>query len=236
MTIRGILFDKDGTLLDFEATWAGLYRDLASDLAGGDAARAAAMLAAGGVDAATGRMGAGSVLGAGTTTDIVRLWFPELAGTGFTAMVGRIDAVFARHGAVGSVPVEGMAETLAGLAAAGYAMGVATNDATEAARAAISGLGAGSHLPFVFGYDAVARPKPAPDIVHAFAASIGADPAEIAVVGDNRADLEMARAAGAGLAIGVLTGNSPAAELEPIADVVLPSIRELPAFLAARRG
>ena len=28
---RGILFDKDGTLLDFEATWAPLFRGLASD-------------------------------------------------------------------------------------------------------------------------------------------------------------------------------------------------------------
>ena len=48
--IAAILFDKDGTLLDFEATWGPLYRVLAVDLAGGDAARATAMLAAGGLD------------------------------------------------------------------------------------------------------------------------------------------------------------------------------------------
>ena len=32
---RGILFDKDGTLLDFEATWAPLFRALTLELADG---------------------------------------------------------------------------------------------------------------------------------------------------------------------------------------------------------
>ena len=45
MTIRGILFDKDGTLLDFEATWAPLYQRLALELAGDDTARARELLA-----------------------------------------------------------------------------------------------------------------------------------------------------------------------------------------------
>ena len=48
MTVRAILFDKDGTLLDFEATWGALFEALALDLAGGDEKRAAAMLLAGG--------------------------------------------------------------------------------------------------------------------------------------------------------------------------------------------
>ena len=72
------------------------------------------------------------------------------------------------------------------------------------------------------------HPKPAPDIVLAFAAATGVDPSDIAVVGDNRYDMEMARAAGAGAAIGVLTGNSGEDDLAAYADVVLPSIRELP--------
>jgi phosphoglycolate phosphatase len=47
------------------------------------------------------------------------------------------------------------------------------------------------------------------------------------VVGDHLADLAMARAAGAGLAIAVLTGGCPAAALEAEADLVLPSIADL---------
>lgn len=234
-TMRAILFDKDGTILDFEATWGPLYRTLALDLAGGDPARATAMLIAGGLDEETGRMRSGSVLGAGTTADIVRLWYPELAGEAFDAVSARIDASFRAHGQHASVLVPGAAEVLAELAAMGIAMGVATNDATDAAMAAMAAVGLDGYLPYVFGYDSVPHPKPAPDIVLAFAAATGIDPSDIAVVGDNRYDMEMARAAGAGAAIGVLTGNSGADDLAAYADVVLPSIRELPGWLAARK-
>jgi len=233
--MRGILFDKDGTLLDFEATWGSLYRALALDLAGDDAARATAMLVAGGLDEETGRIRSGSVLGAGTTADIVRLWYPELAGEAFEAVAARIDTSFRVHGGHASVLVPGAAEVLAVLDGMSIVMGVATNDATEAAIAAIAGVGLDAYLPYVFGYDSVPHAKPAPDIVLAFAAATGIDPSDIAVVGDNRYDMEMARAAGAGAAIGVLTGNSDERDLAAFADVVLPSIRELPAWLATRK-
>lgn len=230
---RGILFDKDGTLLDFEATWAPLFRVLALELAEGDPVAARALLLAGGLDPLSGRMAAGSVLGAGTTHDIVRLWFPSLDGEPFRAMTARIDARFHAHGASRSVAVPDLIETLQTLDRAGYAMGVATNDTTEAARAALRGVSADRYLPHVFGYDSVARPKPAPDIVHAFAAAIAATPAEVVVIGDNLHDIAMGRAAGAGATLGVLTGNSSREHLAARADAVLASIRDLPGWLAA---
>ena len=39
--IRGVLFDKDGTLFDFQGTWGSWAQGLFLDLSGGDAARAA---------------------------------------------------------------------------------------------------------------------------------------------------------------------------------------------------
>ena len=235
MTVRAILFDKDGTLLDFEATWGALFEALALDLAGGDEKRAAAMLLAGGYDEETGRIRSGSALGAGTTVDIVRLWYPELAGEAFDAVVRRIDDAFAVHGRHGSVLLPGVEEVLAEIADMDISMGVATNDATATAVEALAALGIDRYLPNVYGYDSVPHPKPAPDIVFAFAAATGVDPSDIAVVGDNRYDIDMARAAGAGIAIGVLTGNSSAADLVAHADIVLASIRDLPAWLAGRR-
>ena len=64
--MRGILFDKDGTLLDFHASWSHLYRELCLELADGDSDRAAAMLVAGGMDPESGRVSAGSPLAAAT--------------------------------------------------------------------------------------------------------------------------------------------------------------------------
>ena len=233
--MRGILFDKDGTLIDFHASWSGVYRELGLELAGGDAEGAATMLAAGGMDPESGRVQAGSVLAAGNTIDIARLFFPELGGAELEKMVARIDAIFFENGIKCSVPVPGLAETLATLAGTGIAMGVATSDGTAAAKAALAALGIAKHLPHVYGYDSVARPKPAPDMVHAFAAAIGVPAETIVVIGDNTHDLKMARSAGAGAAIGVLSGTGTAAELAPLADCLLDSIADLPGWLAARR-
>ena len=54
----------------------------------------------------------------------------------------------------------------------------------------------------------------------------------IAVVGHSLHDLDMARAAGAGLTVGVLTGASPRETLAPHADHVIASIVELDSLLA----
>src|SRR5665213_4385197 len=77
--MRGILFDKDGTLLDFEATWTPVLTRLALEVAEGDAARAAALLDAGGLDPVTRRFRAGSAIGAGTTRTIASLWHPAVS-------------------------------------------------------------------------------------------------------------------------------------------------------------
>ena len=51
--IRGILFDKDGTLTDFNATWAAVARKMALRAASGDAAHADRLLDLSGFDAAS---------------------------------------------------------------------------------------------------------------------------------------------------------------------------------------
>jgi phosphoglycolate phosphatase len=58
-------------------------------------------------------------------------------------------------------------------------------------------------------------------------ATLGVAADRTAVVGDAPADLRMARAAGAGRVIAVLTGVGDRAILEPLADVVLDSIEDL---------
>jgi len=69
--------------------------------------------------------------------------------------------------------------------------------------------------------------KPAPDMVFALCRATGVAPAQCVVVGDSAADLQMGRAAGAGLVVGVLSGVSSAEVLKPYADGVIASVAEL---------
>jgi phosphoglycolate phosphatase len=86
-------------------------------------------------------------------------------------------------------------------------------------------------LDFVAGFDAGHGQKPQPGMALAFAHAIAQPAAHIAVVGDTVADLQMGRAAGAGACIGVLSGISDRARLEPWADLVIDDIAALEAVL-----
>src|SRR4051812_17013453 len=72
--IRGVLFDKDGTLFDFHRTWMPVYQALASQVAGGPGERADRLLELGGLDPLTGRIHPESILGAGTPAQLAELW------------------------------------------------------------------------------------------------------------------------------------------------------------------
>ena len=53
------------------------------------------------------------------------------------------------------------------------------------------------------------------------------------VIGDTTADLKMARAAGVGLVVGVLSGVSASQDLIHYADVLIESVDELHAYVEA---
>ncbi len=232
--IRGILFDKDGTLVDFEATWTAVAERLALVASNGDAAEAARLLDLGGFDAESRSFRANSVIASGTNADVVALWYPELTREERTARTAEFDAVTAEEGARAAVPVAGIAEAIAKLRDTGYRLGLATNDSTRGAEQTLLALGLAHSFDAIYGYDAVAVPKPAPDVLHAFADMTGLKPAQLAMVGDNRHDLETGRAGGAGLVVGVLSGTGTAETLKQLADVVIGSVADLPALLEGR--
>lgn len=233
--IKGILFDKDGTLVDFQKTWFAIGDLMALEAAGGDRAKADALMAEAGYDFDAHCFKADSVFAAGTNADIVALWYPAADAEMRKAMTKGFDTFTAEQGAAHSVPLPGSQDALADLHRAGFRLGVATNDSTGGAEKTLLALGVAQMFDAAYGYDAVANPKPAPDAIHAFCDLTGLRPSQLAMVGDNRHDLEMARAGGAGLAVGVLSGTGTRETLTPLADVILDSIADLPGYLARGR-
>lgn len=232
--IRGILFDKDGTLVDFDRTWFQVGDMLALEAAGGDRIRADLLMAQAGYDFANKHFIADSVFAAGTNADVVALWYPDLEPKVRQELVQRFNGITAVNGAAKAVAIGGVKDALTTLHRSGYRMGVATNDSTAGAQQTILMLGIAGMFVAAFGYDAVARPKPAPDTVQAFCDLTGLRPEEVAMVGDNGHDIEMAHNAGCGLSIGVLSGTGTRETFQRArADAVIGSVADLPALLAA---
>lgn len=228
--ITAVLFDKDGTLLDFDATWGPVYRQAASIAARGEPADTERFLLASGFDPATGKPAAGSLLAAGNTEEIAEVWIAVGADFGLEDLTEKLDRLFVDR-MHDSEPLPGIREAVDLLRARDYELGVASSDSEAAIRAFLAGTGLESRFSFVTGYDTGHGPKPEPGMVHGFAEAIDHPASRIAVIGDNMHDIDMARAAGAGLTIGVLTGTSLRQDLEPHADVVLDSAADLPGFL-----
>jgi phosphoglycolate phosphatase len=232
MTIKGVLFDKDGTLIDVTGTWVPAYRQVLAEIfADHDAAEIEAKFVAAGYDPATGAFKAGSVLAQGTTRDIIEVWWPGLDAANVAEKMKLLDIDYRDLGLKHLKPLMPLRPILEELRAMGFRLGVATNDTAASAALHMGALDAAQLFDVILGADSVARPKPFGDMIHAFADAVGLKARDVAMVGDNPHDMETAHDAGAGLAIGVLSGNSAADHLAPLADHVIADIAELPALL-----
>jgi len=237
MTIRAILFDKDGTLIDFAATWVPVVKALAVEFAAGHQPTAEELLAIAGYDPARDSFRGGSVWAGGTSRDLVAAWRPGATPAEVDEATRFVDDFCKAHASDSAVPVADLGPLFRELRADGLKLGIATNDSEYTARATARRLGVDHLFDRILGYDSVVNAKPAPDMVLDFCAALSLAPETVAVVGDNVHDIDMARAAGAGLAIGVLTGNSSRDELAPHADHVIGSVADLPRLLVhIRKG
>ncbi|MCB1358502.1 MAG: HAD family hydrolase [Maritimibacter sp.] len=222
-----VLFDKDGTLFDFNATWVAWVEAMLARWSAGDAGLADRLAMALDFDRAARVFRPGSVVIAGTPDDVAAAVAPVL-GAAPGDLVARLNAEAAAAPMAEAVP---LAPLLSGLAGAGLRLGVATNDGEAPARAHLARSGVEGLFAFIAGSDSGHGGKPAPGMLLAFAAAVGIDPERIVMVGDSTHDLRAGRAAGM-QTIGVLTGLAAAETLAPFADAVLPDIGHLPDWLA----
>ncbi|WP_407049302.1 HAD family hydrolase [Methyloraptor flagellatus] len=230
--VRGVLFDKDGTLIDYEASWAPINRTCAALAARGDAALGDRLLIAGGYDPETDRFRAGSPFAAGTAREIAEALIAGGAAWEPEPLTVALDTVF-REASTSVVPVTDLAGLFAALSARGLRLGIASSDNEASIRRFAAAQGIDGHLDYVAGYDSGQGVKPGPGMALGFLAATGLAAEAIAVVGDNLHDMHMGRSAGAGFLVGVLTGTGGRDVLAAEADVVLDSIAELPRWLAS---
>lgn len=231
-SIAAVLFDKDGTLLGYDASWGPVNRELASIAAKGDPVLADRLLSACGMDPVTGHVVPDSLLAAGNTAEIAAGLVAAGSPCDVVELTQRLDRLFT-EAADKSVPVTDL-KGFARLKARGYKLGIASSDNENSIRQTAIRFGFENDIDFVAGYDSGYGTKPQPGMVLGFCQAIGISPDRVAVVGDNNHDLHMAKNAGAGLRVAVLTGTGSRESLGADAHYCFDDITGLEALLPER--
>ncbi len=146
MKIQGILFDKDGTLIDVNGTWVPIYRRLLMDLFATGEQGAHALMEKAGYDLATGQFRSGSILAAGTTRQLIDVWWPGLDEAGAAEKIRILDHDYAPLVRQSLMPLMPLEPIFTELRAMGMKLGVATNDSHISATNHMSHIGVIEHF------------------------------------------------------------------------------------------
>ena len=223
----GIVFDKDGTLFDFHATWAAWVRAVLENETGGDQHRLGQLADVLGFDLDGNRFRKTSIVIASTAREIAQAALPYTDAPSVDALLARMNALAEGAPQVAAATLAPLLDRLRG---AGLSLGVATNDAEAPARAHLRAEGVEARFDFIAGFDSGFGGKPDAGQLLAFCAATGALPDRCIMVGDSTHDLDAGRAAGM-TCVAVLTGVADRHDLAPHADVVLASVADLPDWL-----
>jgi phosphoglycolate phosphatase-like HAD superfamily hydrolase len=226
-----VIFDKDGTLIDFGSMWSGWALALADGLrrASGRSVDAPlyAML---GYDPDRHLVIPGGGLAATPMARLRERTRDVLIGAGLTDDAADRSLASAWHApdpVQSAHPLADLGALLGGLRASGRRVAVATSDDREPSVRTLAALGVADLIDALVCADDGIPVKPAPDMVAHLCAVTGIGSGRTAVVGDSPADLAMGRSAGVALVVGVLTGVGGRDDLAPLADLVIASVAEL---------
>lgn len=217
--IQAVLFDKDGTLLDFTGMW-GFWTDcVLNDFRERLAAREMHIDAAdipliwGTFHDEQGRMNGYDVRGPlamGTMDEVyaVLTWHGYRAGLSWAeAKIMVRDCLAHAEEAMEihrpAYPLPGVREFLEQCRNQGVVLGVVTADDTHSAVKHLHWMGLNAFFDVIIGTDLVDRGKPFPDMVLLASEKLGIPASQVVVIGDTDGDMEMARAAGAAYKIGI---------------------------------
>jgi phosphoglycolate phosphatase len=235
-----VIFDKDGTLIDFEYAWGrqtveaverlvetvkgdnrlrqDLYRSLGYDPQGHRTA-------------ATGPLATASIGKLCTIAAVV------LYQHGFDWDEAEAHSRGPFEAGLTSIPLTELVRPTADLKSlfgdlrqANVRIAVVTTDDRSPTQETMALLGIADQLDFLACGDDQIPLKPAPDAVLNACAHLGTQPAQVLVVGDTITDMVMARRAGAGCRAAVLTGVGGQDSLAAYADVVLASVADIRVF------
>lgn len=237
-SIKGILFDKDDTLIDLEAFWYEPVCRLADktvmDLRGDyqysisrELVRAAGFNQNG--------LEKNSLMVAGTNRDIITCWLQILDGYGIrmkkeyeevyiNKWLKAINYFCKKYGSV-QPRTSCLHKILSILRKQGLFLGVATSDDRDITVHCLKKLGVYEDFDKIIAADTVEHAKPAPDSAVIFSKDYQIEKNQIMMVGDSLNDMKFAQISGL---TSVFLQNNPEEEVPQEADYSIQDLDELP--------
>jgi phosphoglycolate phosphatase len=236
---QAIIFDKDGTLIDFDAMWGGWTLQIADRLQAATGLNSReALCAVYGYDSARKKILPNGKL---TCTPMWRLreLLVEVAQSLGLSNEEALSAVQQAWVVPDPVklakPFTDVRVLFENIHRSGIKIAVATTDDRAPTEAMLDAFQVTELVATMVCADDGIPAKPAPDMVVTICARLNVIPAKTIVIGDTTADLQMARSAGAGLVIGVLSGVGSLEKLTPLADFLMDTVDTLQESFAVKK-
>jgi len=241
--IKVIVFDKDGTLLDFAKTWLPAFAAAARRVAqeAGAAELDNELLQAGGwvEDAERGPyIDPEGVLLHGTNEEWAQICIstqPRVASHfahDVSAVTRVIEEELQRCTVRDATPLGPVEATLSELRGRGIKLAVVTNDSEAIARAQLATLGWTDYFVAIIGADSGHGAKPGGGGIGFAITTAAAEPTAAVMVGDSQTDLLAGRAAGCAFTVAIHPADSPLPPALSSAAAHMPDISQLTKLIA----
>lgn len=231
-----VIFDKDGTLIDFRQTWiviiGKLLNAMGEHVSMTEPLRSRVQEALG-ISVDNGTIDGSGPLAMGTFTECDALLTYCLYREGVRwdmaqDIVRKLgDDIFRSDVRDKCIrPARGAARLLARLKDKGIHIAVATNDNAKDALSDMFAIGVASYIDIVVGADSVENPKPAADMVNKICSHFQLEPSSAILIGDTVMDALLGKNSRVMLTVGV-PDIVPKNELQEHMDVVVDSLDDI---------
>jgi len=233
---KAVIFDKNGTLIDFHSRWTPWIHELTDRLEEWTGLELRDRVFEELDFCRFTNKTRDGVLGNGTSRQIKDELEGVLEDVGMTEEQSKSiveqcwQECMVSNGNIKAEPY--LSATLTQFKNAGLQIGICTSDTRAATERTLKHLKI-SHLiqEMVCGDDKDILPKPSGKALQTLCKRLNVLPSQAVMIGDTSADMEMGMSAGTGLNIGVLSGIGSRLNLSPLSDLLVDSIEDLPSVI-----